>query len=180
MRQYLRAHAATLASLRYFKPQYMSLCRPHPLWSVALDSYSANKTVTVARMISGRYRCGSLTLHFSTMSSGLCASCGQELEDIEHIVLPRCPKLIERKPYLLEYVRSRLSSLPVCSELFERAISANTEIETVQFLLDPTAVPAVITANNDDPSVFKTLLRVTTTWCHSLHKARLKLQDLEL
>ena len=150
----LRAHAATLTSLKYFKPHYMSLCRPHPMWSVGVDSYSVNKLVTVARMLSGRYRCGSLTCHFSPASSGLCASCGLELENIEHIIIPRCPKLMERKALLLEYARSRLAHSSICTELFEGAIASASEEHSVQFFLDPTAVPSVIVANNDDQLVF--------------------------
>jgi hypothetical protein len=53
----LRAHSASLEdkSLNFFKPQYMSLSHPHPMWSTAVTSYQVNKCVVVARMLSGRF-----------------------------------------------------------------------------------------------------------------------------
>ena len=45
----LRDHSATLEdkSLKFFKPQFMSLSRPHPMWRGATTSYKVNKSVTV-------------------------------------------------------------------------------------------------------------------------------------
>ena len=96
--QKLREHAAPLTSLRYFHANFMSLAHPHPMWSVATDSYSVNKIIVVARMLSVRFRCGSLVRHFSASETGLCKLCGTETEDIEHILIPRCPALLGRRP----------------------------------------------------------------------------------
>ena len=63
--QKIRKHAASLTSLRYFQAQFMSFTKPHPMWSHATDSYSVNKLIVVARLLSGRYRCGSLLKQFS-------------------------------------------------------------------------------------------------------------------
>ena len=82
--QKLRGHAAPLTSLRYFHANYMSLAQiahPHPMWSAATDSYSVNKIIVVARMLSVRFRCGSLVRHFSASETGLCKLCGTETED---------------------------------------------------------------------------------------------------
>ena len=79
--QKLRGHAAPLTSLRYFHAKYMSLAHPHPMWSAATDSYSVNKIIVVARMLSVRFRCGSLVRHFSASETGLCKLCGTETED---------------------------------------------------------------------------------------------------
>ena len=62
--QKLREHSANLKSLKYFKPEFMSLSRPHPMWTWATTPYRVNKCVTVSRMISGRFRAGSLLRHF--------------------------------------------------------------------------------------------------------------------
>ena len=60
---------------------------PHPMWSHATDSYSVNKLIVVARLLSGRYRCESLQKHFSEVATGIFELCSLEVEDIEHIVL---------------------------------------------------------------------------------------------
>ena len=176
--QKLRKHAEPLTSLRYFQPQFMTLAHPHPMWTAATDSYSVNKTVIVARMLSGRYRCGSLLKHFSTAATGICELCGSELEDIEHIILPRCPLLLERRDLLLKYARDRLSAAaapPECAIIFEAAIAHKHPEKTVQFLLDPSVLPEVIKASRNDDNVLLTLFRITATWCYSLHRLRLQL-----
>jgi hypothetical protein len=175
--QKLRNHATPLTSLRYFQPQYMSLAHPHPMWAAATDSYSVNKTVIVARMLSGRYRCGSLLQHFSVTATGICELCGVKLEDIEHIILPRCPLLIERKSHLLKYARDRLAAaaLSECLRIFEAAISNPNMQKTVQFFLDPSVLPEVIEASRKDKHTLPLLFRITSTWCYSLHRLRLQL-----
>ena len=173
----LRAHSATLQenSLKYFKPQYMSLSQPHPMWASATTSYQVNKCVVVARMLSGRFRCGSLLQHFSPACSGICELCDQELEDLPHILLPRCPHLQQRRPDLLLFARDTLSQSAVASNIFDRIFATKDEYTTVQFLLDPSAVPEIIAANQNDPTVLPLLFRVSTTWCYSLNRTRLKL-----
>ena len=54
--EHYRSEAHSLPSLKYFKPQFMSLLKPHPLWTTCKgNSYEVNKSVTVARLLSGRY-----------------------------------------------------------------------------------------------------------------------------
>ena len=98
-----------LTSLRFFKPEFMSLLRPHPMLSTAGHSYDTNKMIVQLRMLSGRYRVGSLLRHFSPAISGCCELCGLELEDLEHLLVPRCPALQEPRRLLLEYMSSLLS-----------------------------------------------------------------------
>ena len=148
--QNLREHAAPLTSLRYLKTQYISLTSPHPMWSTATDSFSVNKLVVVARMLSGRFRCGSLVRHFSPAETGICKLCLTEIEDIEHILLPKCPLLQTKRPQLLQYARERLETSPVSLNIFEKAVSDQKPENTVQFLLDPSVNPEVILANQED------------------------------
>ena len=153
----------------------MSLSRAHPLWSAAIDSYSVNKAVVVARMLSGRYRVGSLLRHFSPLHNGACELCGQELEDLPHILLPRCPHLLERGQLLCNYAREMLRSSVTSLDIFEMFLAHPNEEKKIQFFLDPTVLPEVIAANQVETSIFPTLLRITMTWCYSLHRTRLKL-----
>ena len=168
----LRMHAAALKSLRYFKPEFMSLLRPHPMWSVATDSYSVNKAVTVGRMISGRYRCGSLMRHFSADNTGLCELCSSEVETLEHILVPKCSFLLEKRKALLTYSRNIVRDNQTASDIFEAYVACNDDHKFVQFILDPTVCPEVILARNKD--IQTPLLKISATWCHSLHKMRSK------
>ena len=173
----LRAHSASLEdkSLKFFKPQYMSLSHPHPMWSTAVTSYQVNKCVVVARMLSGRFRCGSLLRHFSPHISGLCELCGEELEDLRHILLPRCPLLQDRSDILLRFAMETLSSSPTASKLFQNITESKDDDKIVQFLLDPSVVPDIIAASQSDPDILPLLFSVTTTWCYSLNRTRTKL-----
>ena len=48
----LRAATSDLKSLLYFKPDYMSLSRPHPLWTTASSNpYETSKAIVQARML---------------------------------------------------------------------------------------------------------------------------------
>ena len=156
----------------------MTLSHPHPMWSCATDSYSVNKMVIVARMLSGRYHCGSLIKHFFPTATGICELCDAELEDIEHILLPKCPLLLEKKGHLLQYARDKLAAAaapPECASIFEAAISHENPEKTVQFFLDPSALPEVIQASRMNENILPTLFRITSTWCYSLHRLRLQL-----
>ena len=157
----------------------MSLSKPHPMWEYATTSYEVNKTITVSRMISGRFRCGSLLRHFYTNISGICELCTNELEDLPHILIPRCPNLHQRAAILMRYAREKLS----CSDtdahraayiLFEKFMSSEDD-NKIQFVLDPSTIPDIIAAEQAMPGTLKLILNVTTTWCHSLNKVRTKL-----
>ena len=141
-----------LTSLRFFKPEFMSLLRPHPILSTAGHSYDTNKMIVQLRMLSGRYRVGSLLRHFSSSISGICELCGLELEDIEHLLLPRCPALQERRQLLLDYFTSVLAQSPICSSIF-KCIEERGNSHWVQFVLDCSVIPEVISAAQKDDSV---------------------------
>ena len=103
--EHFRNRTAELSSLKYFKPQFMSILKPHPILTTASHSYDINKMVVQLRMLSGRYRVGSLLKHFYPSHSGKCELCGTEIEDLPHLLVPRCPQLQERRLLLLVYYK---------------------------------------------------------------------------
>ena len=114
---------------------------------------------------------------FQLLQPDICKLCGSELEDIEHIILPRCPLLLERKGLLLKYARDRLTGAvapPECAIIFEAAISQEKPEKTVQFFLDPSALPEVIKASRKGENVLLTLFIITST-CYFLHRLSLQL-----
>ena len=178
----LRAHSETLQekSLKYFKPNFMSLSRPHPMLQYADTSYKVNKTITVSRMLSGRFKCGSLLRHFSANISGICELCDTELEDLPHILVPKCTALLHRAATLMNYAVETLTSSDsdmYCAAyvIFEQFMSSKDDSEKVQFVLDPSVVQEVIATEQKIPGTLKLLLSITTTWCYSLNKMRTKL-----
>ena len=53
----------------------MSLLKRHPMLGTVTNCYDVNKMVIKLRMLSGRYRVGSLLRHFIPLHSGLCELC---------------------------------------------------------------------------------------------------------
>ena len=83
----LRAEVKLLKSLKFFKPEFMSVLQPHPMLTTAGTSYEINKMVVQIRMLSGRYRIGTLLRHFSSAISGVCELCNSETKDVNHLLV---------------------------------------------------------------------------------------------
>ena len=145
------------------------------MWSSEVTSYQVNKCVIVGRMLSGRFRCGSLLRHFYPHISGLCELCGEELEDIPHILLPRCPQLSDRADILMRFGNEKLSENKTALKIFVNIMHGKDDNNKVQMLLDPAAIPEIITATQKDETVLQLLQVVTTTWCYSINRTRTKL-----
>ena len=87
--RHLRAEAVILDSLSFFKPNYLSLTKPHPLWTTTGSSPVRVSMATVqAQMLSGRFRTEKLCSHWSKNKAGVCLlseDCSLEIDDIKHI-----------------------------------------------------------------------------------------------
>ena len=73
--QLLRAEAEDhrYSSLTYFKPRFLSLSVPHPIWTTAGSSQGRDAMATIhVQMFSGRYRSASVCEHWSKNRGGLC------------------------------------------------------------------------------------------------------------
>ena len=172
----LRGEASLLSSLVYFKPEYMSLVKPHPIWSTAGNNpYEISKAIQQARFLSGRYRSQSLVSHWSPNSDGSCLSptCKEEKETIEHILLD-CQAYNDCK--------SRLYSLWLSAKILEvhdlllEALTSDRAY-LLQFILDCSVLPQVIRATQvkNGDLILRELFYYTRTWCFSIHKARMKM-----
>ena len=129
-------------------------------------------------MLSGRFRCGSLLKHFYKHLSGVCELCSIEQEDLPHILTPRCPKLHQRVATLVAFARESLSDpeSSTAAAIFEKYLACKDDKLKVQFLLDPSVIPEVIAAEQSKAGTLQQLMNVTTTWCYSINKLRIKLQ----
>ena len=146
----------------------------HPILTTAGSSYDINKMIVQLRLLSGRYRVGTLVKHFSPEKSGICELCNIEDEDLEHILVPRCSALKEKRAVLLEYAANILKHSQLAIKIFNTILISDEET-FVQFILDCSVLPPVIAAAQQDKSILASFFKVTRTWCYTMHRARLKL-----
>ena len=175
----LRKEASKLTSLKYFKPHYMSLLSPHPLWETAghLPHKVAQATVQ-AQMISGRYRCGAMIRHWTPGYSGCCElspQCEQTIDDVAHI-LQHCPALKPIRLKLIDFTRNFAVSLPPPVSHILLTFCDTDNPEFCEFILDCSANSAVITlVQSYGKRVLYDMFHVTRIWVYHIHRHRLKL-----
>ena len=178
----LRSDALTLSSLKYFKSQFYNLSKPHLIWSTAsTNPYEVDKAIIQARMVSGRYRCEQLRRHW-TSNPGYC-----ELEpcftqsvrgSLEHMLLD-CPALAHCRQSFISLCQQRLAPFPYLKDIFVKYLDNNSIENQVQLLVDPSALPEVISLIQDRNNDAVNLIFYTTrTYCHAVHKAKMKLLGL--
>ena len=176
----MREESCLLSSLTYFRPDYMSLCKPHPLWRTAGSSPAKVTKATVqALLLSGRYRTEGLMKHWSSNKSGFCLlsrKCNNSVEDIPHF-LATCPALDKRRNELLCYTAEFASTLPdVVSETL-LLLCCPTAPLFIQFILDCSTIPSVIKLSQEfmQFDILESFFEVSRTWAYALHRERLKL-----
>ena len=171
----LRGEASILPSLHHFHPEYMSLCKIHPLWSTAgSNPHEIYKAVQQARFLSGRYRSGNVTRHWSDESQGfyLYPTCTNQDETVRHV-------LVDCGAY--NCCKSRLYSLwlstpnkAVLSLVLEALSSEKSYL--LQFILDCSVLPSVRSAVQvNGPQLLNDLFHLTRSWCFSVHRQRMKM-----
>jgi hypothetical protein len=173
----LRSKAAALTSAPYFKPQFMSLIRPHPIWSsCGSNPFECHKAVITTRMLSGRYLTDKLQRHWTHNKAGTCLlpDCFPGSEgSLEHLLL--CCEA-------LSHTRSNLMSLcfrvaAECDELYRIitcVLNSDDQVMTMQFLLDCTVMPEIIRAVQVSGSaICDRLLYIGRIWCYNIHRERM-------
>ena len=171
---------ATLPSLEYLHPEFLSLSKPHPIWS-SLDGnpHQAKAAKTQALFLSGRYRTQRLSRFWSENSDGVCLldTCKDQhiVEDIWYIIIG-CSGLNETRRRLTSFTSSFISDKPVLQPIVRAYLyAAENGTQVMQFILDCSVLPLVITAYQKyGPVIHQQLFRVTRTWCRALHRDRLK------
>ena len=180
--QKLRAEADLLPSLVHFKPAFMSLSTPHPLWLSAGSPYEVSKAVIASRMLSGRYRTDRLSRHWNKDNpNGLCRlpGCFDQEGDLHHILL-HCPALSTSRSNMIKLWSSFMVSRPSLLPIIQKYTLEEPEL-LLQFLLDPSCLPLVISTNSICPGTLHHCLYLSRTWCFSTHVARSRLlQHLNL
>ena len=169
--------AASKPSLLYFKPEYMSLQNPHPLWTTSNDSpFEINKSLVVAKMMSGQYRSDWHTRHWSKLNKdGFCPLCpGSSIPGTLEHMLVVCPALEDKRALLYEYWYDQTKNNHLLQNLLQTMLSSET-LSLVQFLLDPSAEPKVIFGCQLKNFNLEDVFKLTRTFCYGLHRRRLQL-----
>ena len=175
----LRSEAAPLTSLEFFKPEYMSLSRPHPIWITAgHNPYQTNKAIVQARMLSGRYRTEALCRFWSVNKAGKCLlpSCHNHhiKEDITHILV-QCMSLLETRQHLGTIFFSFVSTRPYIVPIIEKFLKSDDTYFQTQFLLDCSVLPEVIHLHQCHGfQILEDLFYLTRCWCYAVHRDRLR------
>ena len=178
----LRNEALSLPSLTFFRPSFMSLSKPHPIFSSAGSSPSkVSMALIQAQMISGRYRTQRLLRHWNLKSSGSClltSECSGVLEDIQHI-LKICPGLLDVRQRLLNFTRDYCSNLPyeVSSLILSHCNPLSNKF--CEFLLDCSSLPAIIKfVQETTPDSLIPFFDISRIWVFVLHRERLKKMNM--
>ena len=163
----LRQEASKLTSIPYFKPQFMSLTKPHPIWtSCGQNNFEVQKAVTTSRMLSGRYLTDLLQSHWSQNKSGTCLlpTCSPVSQgSLEHLLLD-CSALActRAKLYKLSYKVSLESDH--LNNVITFILQSESRQLLMQLLIDCTVIPEVIQITQ----VFGT--KTIISWTHRAHK----------
>ena len=175
----LSLEVATLPSLHYLVPQFLPLSQPHPLWS-SLDGnpYQTKAACIQALFLSGRYRTERLCRFWSHNKAGICllpvCKNFNISEDLEHILL-HCVGLSAERRRLQDFTTKFISDKPIAKTITSAYLFFAPDNVRMQFLLDCSVLPQVITAyQSHGPIIHQQLFRISRTWCRSLHIARMK------
>ena len=176
-----RGEADGLTSLLNFNPLFFSLTQTHRTLSLAGSPHEVSKASTVMLMLSGKYFTCYHTRHWDlSNSSGACKLCPSSLESpaplgtLQHQLL-LCPALqpayTSSAQLWTEFLAARPLLQPIVAEY-----TLGSPDSSLQFLLNPSALPSVIRAAQLlGQVVYKDCHYLSRTWCHSTHVLRLKL-----
>ena len=157
----------------------MSLSTPHPIWTTAGSPFEVSKAVVTARMLSGRYRTDILMSNWSTSNpDGLCRlpGCEGEIGTLQHILL-ECPGLSEARAKAIYHWSSFLVPRPWLFPIVAYHSLGGPQLH-LQFLLDPSVLPMVISSAKGNSDVLSSCFYLARTWNFTLHLTREKLRKL--
>ena len=175
----LTTESSNLSSLRFLDPRFLSLSKPHPIWSsLTGNPYEARAAKIQALFFTGRYRTEKLCRFWSSNINGFCLqkSCieFEIIEDLTHVLL-HCSAMIETRRRLYLFTNSILQDTPLLGPILDAYLFLNENDDiAMQFLIDCSVLPLVIQAKQlFGDSILEKLFKITRTWCFSIHKSRM-------
>ena len=174
----LRAHAASLDSLMYFRATHMSLTHASPLWTSCDGSqHEVRKATVQARMVSGRYRTCWIRRHWSGDSTGACrvpGCTGDTPGTLLHLATGQCPGLATAVSAAVQHWKTFIASHPHLNPIIQEYSDAEPEV-FLRFLLNPSTEPSVLALTQELGDFITTeLCHLTRSWLFLLHRERFK------
>ena len=171
----LTSEAMSMSSLQHLNPTRHSVVRPHQLWTTAGSSpHEANKAVTLARMMSGRYRTERLCRFWTTNKDGYCLleGCNQVVGDLEHLLV-HCPGLHTVRSNLEQMWLARTAFIPPLHVFVKKVLTSSAAVR-MAFILDCVSVPEIVSLHQTHGmAVIQTVLYITRTYAYSIHRKKL-------
>ena len=161
----------------------MGLTRCHPIfWTCGSSTWETEKAITQARLLSGRYRVEALSGHWTPWNrDGLCSlpwcwkSEGAHKGTIESFLLS-CPSLSTTRALLTQFTANFLTANPDLLPLVNECLLSNP----IQFWLDCSTMPQVICAvQQGGQALLYPLFKISRNYCHTLHRERVRLLELQ-
>ena len=173
----LRLEASKLTSVPYFKPEFMSLTTPHPIWtSCGSNPFESHKAVTACRMLSGRYLTDKLQRHWTQNQNGYCRLplCPPNSDgSLEHLLL-HCPALLTTRTKLYELCSTIARETPLLSSVINSILLSDNNELILQLVLDSSVLPIVIRITQlYGTHTRDRLLYLGRTWCYNIHRERM-------
>ena len=159
----------------------MGLCSSHPIFRLCGPSpWEVQKAISQARLLSGIYRFKALSGHWTAWNrDGLCTLSACWHTQSSHFGTVQTFLL---SCVSLSHIRNALEHSTV--QFFQRSSILETLVplciasDPVQFYLDCSTMPAVISAvQAHGEALLASLLKLTRNYCHVLHKARIDMID---
>ena len=178
-RQHLTLQSSCRSSLRFLRPKFCSLPKPHPMLSYSFGNSLDARALTIQLMLlSGRYRTEKLRRHWSSNKMGYCVypSCTnlKQIDDEEHFLL-YCPALNCERRRLCSKIFSYSCDKPVLSNLLTKYLYGDDDLLKMQFLLDASTLPDIISASQlHGISILAECAKIGRLWCWCMHATRLR------
>ena len=131
-------------------------------------------------MLSGRYRTDLLMSNWLTSNpDGLCRlpGCSGETGSLKHILLECSGLSAEARATALSHWSSFLVPRPWLLPVVAHHTLGGDQLN-LQFLLDPSVLPMVISANKDNPETLPSCFYLARTWNFTIHLKREKIRKL--
>ena len=177
--KHYRAEAYKLRehSLKFFKPEFMSLSQPHKIWTTCgSNPFEIHKAVIQARMLSGRYITDKLSRHWKQNQLGICTipGCtGDEIGSLEHYLLT-CPALIDARSQAVHLCHKVSMEHIKIMNILQSSFINQTPENIVQFLLDCSSFPdIVLLGQSTQPFLVDRVFYICRSWCYTIHRARM-------
>ena len=173
----LRAEAAPKPSLLFFKPHFMSLSSPHPMFTTcSTNPFETNKSTCQAALVSGRFKTDLLSRHWiKDNPDGFCVLCPGLMipGSLDHFMIS-CSTLMPVRITILNYWYSYSEEDDNLRKLL--IIKLRSPMQTLlQFLIDPSVDSDVIWGVQKNLVNLEEIFKLTRSWCYSLNRKKLQI-----